>query len=140
MHLSGFDLFAWAASFVGQVVLLLVLIVRHRARSFPIFTTFIAEEIVASLVKYFAFYHLSIHVYRYCFWSIGILDEILQILVFYEIAVHVFCPTGVWARDVRRTFIGLVSASSAIALLLSWLTLPATYQPVQTYNLRSNFF
>jgi hypothetical protein len=140
MHLSGFDLFAWAAIFLGQFLILFVLFVRRRASSFPLFTTLIAEETVATAVKYVVFLHFSFGAYQYCYWSLGILDEVLQLLVLYEIAVHVFCPTGVWARDVRRTILGLAGASVIVALLLTWLANPVAPLPIQVFILRSSFF
>ena len=36
MHLTGLDLFFWAASFLGHVVLLFVLWKRHRAKLIPV--------------------------------------------------------------------------------------------------------
>jgi hypothetical protein len=118
----------------------LVLIVRRRARSFPAFTSFVAENIGTTVALYFALGHLTFTTYCHLYWSLGILDEILQLFVFYELAVHVFCPTGVWARDVHRTFVGVVCASSLVALLLTWLAHPTARLPVQTFMLRSNFF
>jgi hypothetical protein len=140
MHLSGFDLFAWAAIFLGQVLILFVLFVRRRAKSFPLFTALIAEETVATAVRYLVFLHFSFRTYQYCYWSLGILDEVLQLLVVYAIAVNVFCPTGVWARDVRKTFHGLAAASVVVAVLLTWLAHPVAPRPIQVFILRSNFF
>lgn len=140
MRLSGFDLFAWAAIFLGQFLILFVLFVRGRAKSFPLFTALIAEETVATAVKYLIVLHFSFSAYQYCYWSLGILDEVLQLFVFYEIAAHVFCPTGVWARDVHRTFLGLVGASVIVALFLTWLAHPVAPRPIQIFILRSNFF
>jgi hypothetical protein len=140
MQLSGFDRFLWAATFCGQVLTLFALIVRRRAGSFPAFTGFVAENIVTTVVLYFVLNHLSLSAYRHSYWSLGIMDEILQLFVFYELAVHVFCPTGVWARDVRKAFLGVVCASAVVALLLTWLAHPTTRLPIQTFILRSNFF
>ena len=44
--------------------------------------------------------------------------------VTYELATHVFCPTGTWARDIRKGFLILVLASVAIALGLACLPSP----------------
>jgi hypothetical protein len=140
MNLSGFVRFVWATSFYLQILLLLVLWIRQRAKSFPVFTAYIVESIVTTLVLYFVFHHLSLRAYFYSYWSLGIVDEGLQLLVFYELAVHVFCPTGVWARDVRGTFVGLICVSTLVALLLTWLAHPAARLPIQTFFLRSNFF
>lgn len=140
MQLIGFDRFVWVAGFCGHVLLLLVLFVRGRAGSFPAFTSYIAENAVTTVVLYFVWNHLSFDVYRRTFWSLGILDEVLQLLVVYELASHVFCPTGAWARDVRRPFLGLAGASIVVALLLTWLAHPTARLPIQTFILRSNFF
>jgi hypothetical protein len=140
MNLSGFDRVVWAASFYGHILLLVVLWSRRRAKTFPVFTTYIVQSIAKTVVLYFVFHHLSQRAYFYSYWSLGIVDEALQLLVFYELARHVFCPTGVWARDVRRTFLGLVCASTLLALLLTWLAHPAAPLRIQTFLLRSNFF
>jgi hypothetical protein len=140
MELTGFDRFLWAATFCGQIMTLLVLIVRGRTRSFPVFTIYIVEKICTTVVEYFVFYHLSILTYCDWYWSLGILDEILLLFVFYELAVHVFCPSGVWARDVRRTFLGVVCASAAVALVLTCLAHPTARIPIETFILRANFF
>lgn len=140
MHLSGFDLFAWAASSVGQVVLLVVLFVRRRAWSFPIFTLYFLSQICTTTSAYFIFYRCSLRTFQYFFWSTGLLDQALQLLVLFEVALHVFRPTGVWARDVLKTFIGMTGASVMVALLLTWLAHPIAPRPIQTLVLRSDFF
>jgi hypothetical protein len=140
MHLSGFDRAAAAATLTGDVLILLVLFARRRARSFPIFTALIAVELTSGFIGNLVLAHFSLNAYKYTYWSMGILDEVLQILVFYEIAVHVFCPTGVWARDVRRTFLGMSAISVVVAFLLAWLAQPAALRPIVTFILRSNFF
>ena len=140
MNLSGFDRFVWAASFYGHIVLLVVLLVRHRAKTFPVFTSYVAENIVKTAVLYFVFHHFSQRDYFYSYWSLELVDEVLQLLVFYELAAHVFCPTGVWARDVRKIFFGLVCANTLLALLLTWLAHPAARMPIQAFFLRTDFF
>ena len=140
MHLSGFDVFAWAAALIGHLILVTVLVVRDRVRTFPFFTAYIVEQISSAILQYFVFYHLSFHTFQYSFWSWGILDEILQLLVLYEIAVHIFCPTGTWASDVRKTLMGLVAASAVVAILLAWLAHPEAPNGIQRFILRSNFF
>jgi hypothetical protein len=140
MNLSYFDRFVWAASLYGQALLILVLWTRGRVKSFPIFTAYIAESIATNLALYFIRYHLSRPTYSHAYHTLGFVDEALQLLVVYELAVHIFCPTGVWASDVRKTFLALVGASFAIAFLLTWLAHPAGSLPVDTFLLRSNFF
>jgi hypothetical protein len=140
MRLTGFDRFVWAAAFYGDILLLGVLFVRRRAGGFPAFTAYIAENIGTTIVLYFIHNRLSSSAYRVSYWSLSIVDEALQLLVFYELAVHVFRPTGVWARDVRNAFIGVGSASVVLTLLLAWLAQPTAHSAVRTFILRSNFF
>jgi hypothetical protein len=140
MNLTGFDRFVWAAGFCAQILLLLVLLIRRRAKSFPIFTVYIFWGTAKTIALLLVFYHLSHRTYFYSYWYMGFADEALQLLVFYEIAVHVFCPTGVWASDVRKTFLGLVGASTLLALLLTWLAHPPASLLIQMILLRSSFF
>jgi hypothetical protein len=140
MQLSGFDRFVWAAAFSGHVLLLLVLFIRRRAGSFPTFTALIAANIGKTVILYIVFYELSARTYRGYYWSLNIGTEILQLFVIYELAAYVFRPTGVWARDVRITFIGATGLASIVALLLTCLAHPTARLPIQTFIVRSNFF
>jgi hypothetical protein len=140
VHLSGFDRFAWAAGFVGEILLLIVLFVRRRTASLPVFTTYIAFQVVRSAVLFFIFYHCPFSGYQHWYWKMGFLEEAIELGVIYEIAVHVFCPTGVWARDVRATFVNLVGGGTAVALVLALVAQPAAPHPIQTFILRSDLF
>ncbi|MGD0798650.1 MAG: hypothetical protein ABR910_13095 [Acidobacteriaceae bacterium] len=139
MQLTSFDRFVWAASFAGNLLLLLVLWRRGRAQSFPVFTAFIASSLARTIIIFWVLRDLP-RDYRFIFWSLSALDEALQLLVVYELAVHVFRPTGVWARDVRRTFAGVAWGGILLAAALACLDVPATTDPVQAYFLRGNFF
>jgi hypothetical protein len=46
----------------------------------------------------------------------------------------------VWARDVRKTILGLAGASVIVVLLLTWLADPVAPLPIQGFILRSSFF
>jgi hypothetical protein len=140
MHLSGFDRFAWAAGFIFQVILVLVLCVRHRARDLPIFTAYIVVQILMTVVLYPILYHSTFATYQHWYWALTILDEIAELLVIYEIAAQVFCPTGVWAQDIRQTFTYIAIASVGVALLLAWVAQPAAPRPIQTFILRNDLF
>ena len=140
MQLSGFDRFLWAATFCIEVLIMAVLLLRHRARSFPAFTAYIAENIGTTIVLFHVFYHFSIVTYAHWYWSLNFLDDLLQFLVLYELSVHIFCPTGVWAPDIRKAFIGAACGSIIVAFLLTWLANPTSRLSIQTFILRSNFF
>ena len=140
MHLSGFDQFAWVAASIGQVVLLFILWRRGRAQIFPFFTLFLAQEAAASVILYLIHAHYSTWTYAYSYWAEGFVDEILQLLVVYEIARHVFRPTGVWARDVRPTVVGISCVSILVAFLLSLTDHPVTKTRIVAFVMRTDFF
>lgn len=140
MHLFGFERFVWAACLLGQIVLLAILFARRRAASFPAFTLYVAENLCAVAVLRFFHSRLSVDAFRYLYLRLSIVDSTFQLFVAYELAVHVFRPTGVWARDVFKTFVGLVCASIMVAALLTWLDLPSVRLSTQAVMLRSDFF
>ncbi len=104
MHLSGIDLFFWAAGFIVHLVLLFVLFYRHRARVFPFFTALILLNVVRTVVLYLVLHYGSKDGYFYTFWSLAVLDVVAQLGVVYEVASRVFRPLDVWAPDVRGKF------------------------------------
>ncbi len=124
MHLTGAILFFWAAGLTAHIVLFVVLLSRHRVRTFPAFTTLIAVNILNSIVLLEVAVHGSKHAYFVAYFAFAILDLVLQLSVTYELASHVFCPTGTWARDIRKGFLMLVVGSIAIALALACLPSP----------------
>jgi hypothetical protein len=124
MHLNGLDLFLWAAGFIANSALLVVLWYRRRAKRFPLFTALITLNVVRTVVLYLALNHTTREEYFYGFWLAALLDMTLQLSVVYELASGVFRPLGVWAHDVRSTFIWVICLSVVIALLLSWLAVP----------------
>ena len=124
MHLSRVIFAFWAAGLTAQILLLFVLLARHRARTFPVFTTLIAANVLNSVVLYEVALHGSKHDYFVAYFAFAVLDLVLQLSVTYELARHVFCPTGTWARDIRKGFLILVLASLAIAFALACLPSP----------------
>jgi hypothetical protein len=140
MHLTSLDRLLWALALGEHCILLAVLFARHRARTFPIFTTLISANILKSVVLYFTLRLASFQVYFDTYWTLGILDVALQVLVAYELATHVFQPLGAWALDVRRSFLILIVASVLVALGLTWLASPPTRTLQAGIVIRGNFF
>ncbi|HXE08755.1 MAG TPA: hypothetical protein VN612_12720 [Acidobacteriaceae bacterium] len=142
MFLSGFERFLWAGGFVLECILLAVLFLKRRAASFPAFT-FLNIFYVARTIVLFALafrFGVSSWPYFLTYWPLAFVDELIQLVVAYELAVHVFCPTGKWARDVRRAFLWLIVASCVLALALSMVVAPVTVRHYQTFLYRSNLF
>jgi hypothetical protein len=140
MHLPQFEHFVGVAGLIGGSLLLAVLFVRHRARSFPVFTMWMVYGVLTNVLESFVSRIASHSTTTYTAWSLGFGDEIIQLFVFYGIAAHVFRPTGTWAPDVRRTFLGLISLSVLVALALAWLDNPLAPRALSIFKLRSDFF
>jgi hypothetical protein len=140
MHLTGLDLWFWAASFLGHLALLFVLWERRRAELFPFFTTLISTNIIRTIALYLVMHHGTRANYFYTYWSLTALDTILQFCVAYEMASHVFRPMGVWAPDVRKSFLWLLGLTLAVAFGLSWLASPPTRFIVQSLVIKGNLF
>lgn len=52
MHLTRIDILFWAMSFIEDVVLLSVMVLRGRFRVFPIFTSLVALNIMRTIVLF----------------------------------------------------------------------------------------
>ncbi len=131
MHLTSLDLLFWAAGFLEHLGLLFTLVYRRRAKSFPFFTALITLNVVRTIVLYFVLKLGTTGDYFYSYWSLALLDTLLELCIVYEIAGRVFRPMGAWARDVRSSFLWMVSLSVAVALGLSWLASPPAHTWMQ---------
>jgi hypothetical protein len=140
VHLPGVDLLFWVLGLCGHCILLIILIVRKRVAALPVFTAFIVMNIVRTIVLYVTMAYGSKDQYFYAYWSLAILDVALQFALAYELASHVFQPLGVWAPDVRKSFIGMAGASLLIAFALTWLATPPTRTLRLAIVLRGDFF
>ena len=116
LHLSGFDLVNWVASFLGNLVLLAVLFGKRRFVSFPVFTSWIVLSVVRTITLFFV-RPMGGNPYFYAFWSFAFVDLGLQLVVFYEAAVHVFRPGSVWAADIRRSFTWIIAIAGILYFL-----------------------
>src|SRR6202035_374951 len=140
MHLTGLDLFFWAANFLGHLVLLYVLWKRHRAKLFPFFTTLISTNILRTIALYVVMHHGTKESYFYTYWSLAVLDTVLQLCIAYEMASDVFRPMGVWAKDSRKSFSWLLGLSVVVACGLSWLASPPTPTVVKALVIKTDLF
>jgi hypothetical protein len=140
MHLTGLDLLFWAATFVAHIVLLIVLWVRRRASTFPLFTTLITMDVVRTIMLFFIQRYGTHADYFYTYWSLAILDVALQLAVVYEMASIVFRPQSKWARDVIGGLIWWIIGSFAVATALAWLASPPTSLWLQTVMIKGNVF
>ncbi len=140
MHPGDIELFYWAAGLLAHFTLLFVLWARHRARSFPFFTTLITANIVRTLTLYAVFHHGTKNAYLVTYTVFAMFDFALQVCVTYELASHVFRPTGTWAPDVRPGFIILSVFSVIIASAIACMPTPQEKTILKVLLDRMNLF
>ncbi|HLH36146.1 MAG TPA: hypothetical protein VKX41_15855 [Alloacidobacterium sp.] len=140
MHLNGLDLLFWAAGFGAHLILLFVLLIRYRFRQFPIFTAFILANVLRTVVLYLVQRMGTKANYFYTFWSLGILDMLLQISVVYEMYSLTFRPLGTWAPDTRAALKRLGVAAVAVAAGLTWLAAPRARLWIQVVVIKGSLF
>lgn len=140
MHLAGVDLLYWVAGFLGHLVLLIVLSARQRVQEFPIFTTWIVSNLLRTLALVAVSHYGSKAGYYYSYWSLAVLDTLMQFAIVYEMYFKVFRPLGVWAPDVRKAFLWLLSSSLGIAVAFTVLATPHTRLWIQAVMIKGNLF
>ncbi len=116
MNLSALDNALWAASLIGHVALVLVLMLRGKLREFPVFFTFIAFSALKTIALFLVFRLGTHHQYFLAYWTTAGANYLFQIGIIGEIARNVLRPTGRWVWEARRSFwiralLGLVVAA-----------------------------
>jgi hypothetical protein len=140
MHLTGIDFFFWAVGFLENLGLLFVLWYRRLVTSFPFFTALATLSVIRTVVLYLVLNYGTKESYFITYWSLAIIDTMLQLGIVYEIAGRVFRPVGVWAHDVRGSFIWMVGLSAIVALGLSWLASPPARTWMQSLVTKGTLF
>jgi len=97
VHLTGIDLLFWAASFLGHVSVLSVLLLRCRAREFPVFTTFISANIARTIALFLIQHYGTKSDYFYTYWFLAVLDVMMQLGVTCEMTFRIFRPPAFWS-------------------------------------------
>ncbi len=117
MNLSVLDNVLWAASLVGHVALVIVLILRKKVREFPVF--FMAISFLAlSTVSLFLISRFGTkHQYFQTYWITSGVNYLVQVGLLIEIARIVLRPTGRWVLEARKSFLlwgalGLIVAAA----------------------------
>ena len=140
MKVSLLDNALWAASFMGNIVLFIVLLVRKRWRQFPVFTILIGYYAAEAIVLFFVYRYSTLSVYARTYWITFALDILLQLALIFNIARTVLRPTGTWVRDARLSFFiwGLVGALVALGLTLT--VHPSTPKSIDAWGIRAFLF
>ena len=94
MYTSPWALALWIASFVASIGVLVMVIIKRRWKSFPVFSSFIAFQVLRT-VALFAVRNLynNKELYFVLFWSLAACDYLLQLALIVEIGLAVLRPS-----------------------------------------------
>ena len=140
MHLTGLDLLFWVAGLGAHLILLSILLIRRRFTVFPIFTAFVISNIGRTVALASVQLYGSKAGYFYTYWSLAILDALLQLAVVYEMYSLTFRPQGAWALGLRDALVGLIIVSVVVAGGLTWLATPHVRLWMQAIVIKGTFF
>lgn len=140
MNFSFLDNVLWAAAFVANTALLLVLLRKERWREFPVFTTWIAFQVVLSIALFLIYRQGSERLYYVVYWTSVVFDFVLQIAVVFEMARIVLRPTGTWLRDARSRFLLFGSLGALLAAGIAFAVHPSAYGSLDAWEIRGNLF
>lgn len=148
MHFSLFEKADWIAATLAISAVLVVVFVRHRARQFPILTSWLVFLFLRSIALYLIYLYSTTpdhlrsgwHWYMRT-WVTGVwLDFFFQLGLVFEIAGIVLRPTGTWVRDARGHFAAVGVTGVVAAALLAWLVSPPAWSVPFAWQIRGNLF
>ena len=130
----------WAAGFAGNLALLGVLLLKRRARSFPIFTCFIASQLIQDVTLFQVSRGSNAHTYFLVYWAFAAIGYIAQLAIIFEIARDVLRPTGSWVTDARKSFFFWSLLGAVAAAALAFIISPSGKSEMQLWSTRSSLF
>jgi hypothetical protein len=140
MELTFLDNFLWAASFVGDVVLFIVLLWRRRWRNFPVITGYMFFQIASTAILFVIYKYGTTRLYGWGYWAFAFLDFVFQLSLMFEIARVVLKPTGTWIHDAKWIFMTLGTIGVAAAIILALIVKPPTSNFPAQLAIRGEFF
>lgn len=90
----------WAVVILGEILLLTILVVRRRDRTFPVFTGYSLLLVVKSLVLLYCSFHDDHDGYFYAFYATSLVESVVVLAVIAEVFNKVFAPKRLLTREI----------------------------------------
>jgi len=130
----------WATGFVLNVALLFVLLYKRRYRVVPWFTAWMTAGCTYTIALFFAYKFGTKHVYAMIYWSVAVVDTLLQIAVVFEIARAALKRGGRWVAGARPYLVFVGSIAPIIAGSMAWFMKPAAETRMDALVARVDLF
>ncbi len=140
MNLSTLDNALWAASLIGHVALVLVLVLRRKVRGFPVFFTFIAFSALGTILLFFVSRFGTKHQYFLAYWTTGFANYSFQIALILEIGRNVLRPTGRWVLEARKSFLIWAAVGLGVAAIVAYEMGPSQSKGLNLWDTRITVF
>ncbi len=140
MNLSTLDNALWAASLIGHVALVLVLVLRRKVRGFPVFFTFIAFSALGTILLFFVSRFGTKHQYFLAYWTTGFANYSFQITLILEIGRNVLRPTGRWVLEARKSFLIWAAVGLGVAAIVASKMGPSQSKGLDLWDTRITVF
>jgi hypothetical protein len=140
MNLSSLDNALWAASLLGDLALVLILVLRGKIRHLPVFFSFIAFSAARTILLFLVYRFGSNHQYFLAYWITGAADYLFQIGLIVEIARNVLRPTGRWVLEAGRSFLNWSSLGLIVAAVMAFELGPSQSKGLDLWDTRITVF
>ena len=140
MNFTALDQILWVLGFVGHLLLLFVLLIRHRWLNFPVFTTMVASQVTITVVLFLVSRHGTSHTYFVAYWLCAIADFTLQVALVIEVASSICQMNGVWIQTAKRGLWTWVAAGVVIAGGTCFAIRPPSMSVLDKWDLRGTLF
>lgn len=140
MNLSSLDNALWAASLIGHVALVLILVLRGKVRQFPVFSSFITFSALRTVLLFFVYRNGIKHQYFLAYWITGAANYLFQVGLILEIATNVLRPTGRWVLDAGKSFLIWSSLGLIVAAVMAFALGPAQSKGLNLWDARITVF
>ncbi len=140
MKFSTVDNALWAASLIGHVALVLILVWRRKLREFPVFSAFIASSALRTILLFFVYRFATNHQYFLAYWITGGANYLFQVGLIVEIARNVLRPTGRWVLEARKSFLIWAAVGLGIAAIMAYELGPSQSKGLELWDTRITVF
>ena len=140
MSLTTLDGLLWAAGFLLNAALLLVLLLRRRFRTLPWFTAWMSFDVLFSGILFGLERANLHHAYTLTYWSGAVIDLVFQVAVVVEIGRAVLRRNGRWVERAGRRFALMGAGSAVLAAAAAFSVHPAARSALSLWTMRGTLF